>query len=150
MAVKICIVGCGALGSAIGAHLARLQEVEVHAYDVSEAHIKAIRERGLKISGSVEFTVRLHATTRASEIPPCDFGIFATKSIHTRAAVEQSAHIFWRIGGSVLFAEWPGKRGDHCRTSPVCDSRGDRNGRSCAGTRACGTRVPQWGVDWAV
>ena len=94
MAVKICIVGCGALGSVIAAHLARLQELEVHAYDVSKEHIEAIRERGLKISGSVDFTVRLHATAQASEIPPCDFGVFATKSIHTRAAVEQSAHIF--------------------------------------------------------
>ena len=94
MALKICIVGCGALGSVIGAHLARLEDVEVHAYDVSEENTRAIRERGLRISGAVEFTARVHATSRAAEVPPCDFGIFATKSLHTRAAIEQSAHIF--------------------------------------------------------
>jgi 2-dehydropantoate 2-reductase len=42
----------------------------------------------------VDFTVNLHATSNPSDIPPCDFGIFATKSIHTRAAVAQTAHIF--------------------------------------------------------
>jgi phosphoglycerate dehydrogenase-like enzyme len=42
MTVKICIVGCGALGSVIAAHLARLDDVEVYAYDVSEAHTRAI------------------------------------------------------------------------------------------------------------
>jgi saccharopine dehydrogenase-like NADP-dependent oxidoreductase len=42
MSVKICIVGCGALGSVIGAHLARLKDVEVHAYDVSQEHVRAI------------------------------------------------------------------------------------------------------------
>jgi 2-dehydropantoate 2-reductase len=97
MSVKICIVGCGALGSVIGAHLARLDDVEVYAYDVSREHMRAIRERGLRISGATDFTVRLHATSEAKEIPVCDFGIFATKSLHTRVAVEQTAHIF---GGS--------------------------------------------------
>jgi 2-dehydropantoate 2-reductase len=94
MSVKVCIVGCGALGSVLGAHLARVDDVEVHAYDVFEKHVRAIREQGLQISGAAEFRVRLHATSEASEIPPCDFGIFATKSLHTRVAVEQTAHVF--------------------------------------------------------
>jgi len=97
MATRICIVGCGALGSVVAGHLARLEHVEVHAYDVSQEHTRAIVESGLRISGAVDFTAKLHATSRASEIPPCDFGIFATKSIHTRAAIEHTAHIF---GGS--------------------------------------------------
>jgi 2-dehydropantoate 2-reductase len=94
MAVKICIVGCGALGGVLAAHLARLESVEVHAYDVSEEHTAAIQERGLKISGAIEFTAKLHVTRQAREIPPCDFGIVATKSANTRAAIEQTAHIF--------------------------------------------------------
>jgi len=92
--MKICIVGCGALGSVIGAHLARLGDVEVHAYDTSEEHTRAIRENGLRVSGAAEFTAKIHATSRPGEIPACDFGIVATKSLHTRAAIEQSAHIF--------------------------------------------------------
>jgi 2-dehydropantoate 2-reductase len=95
MAIKVCVVGCGALGSVFSAHLARLADVEVHAFDVSEAHTRAIREGGLKISGSAaEFIVKLHATSAPEEIPRCDFGIFATKSLHTRAAAEKTAHIF--------------------------------------------------------
>lgn len=94
MPVKVCIVGCGALGSVFAAHLARLSDVEVHAYDVSEEHTRAINDSGLKISGAANFTVRLHATRNSQQIPACDFGILATKSVHTRAAIEQTAHVF--------------------------------------------------------
>ncbi|HEY2460695.1 MAG TPA: ketopantoate reductase family protein [Candidatus Acidoferrum sp.] len=94
MSVKICIVGCGAIGSIFGAHLARLSDVEVHAYDVWKEHTQAINEKGLRISGAADFTARLHATSDAKEVPPCDFGIVATKSTHTRGAIEQTAHIF--------------------------------------------------------
>jgi 2-dehydropantoate 2-reductase len=100
MKVKICIVGCGAIGSIFGAHLARLEDVEVHAYDVSKEQTCAIHERGLRISGAADFTAHLHATSDASSIPPCDFGIVATKSTHTRPAIEQTAHIF-KAGGPV-------------------------------------------------
>jgi 2-dehydropantoate 2-reductase len=94
MKVKICIVGCGAIGSIFGAHLARLEDAEVHAYDVSKEQTRAITERGLRISGAADFTARLHATSDPREIPPCDFGIVATKSTHTRAAIEQTTQIF--------------------------------------------------------
>jgi 2-dehydropantoate 2-reductase len=94
MSVKVCIVGCGAIGSLFAAHLARLDDVEVHAYDVSKEHTRAINERGLRISGAADFTARLHASSNATEIPLCDFGIVATKSIHTRPAIEQTKHIF--------------------------------------------------------
>jgi 2-dehydropantoate 2-reductase len=94
MKVKICIVGCGAIGSIFGAHLARLEDVEVHAYDVSKDHMRAIAEHGLRISGAADITARLHATSDPRAIPACDFGIVATKSTHTRAAIEQTAHVF--------------------------------------------------------
>lgn len=94
MKVKICIVGCGTIGSIFGAHLARLEDVEAHAYDVSKEHTRAITERGLRISGAADFTAQLHATSNPREIPSCDFGIVATKSTHTRAAIEQTSHIF--------------------------------------------------------
>src|SRR5467141_4002168 len=94
MSVKICIVGCGAIGSIFGAHLARLTDVEVHAYDVSQEHTRAINERGLRISGAADFTSGLHATTDPKDIPLCEFGIVATKSTHTRPAIEQTAHLF--------------------------------------------------------
>jgi len=94
MTTKICIVGCGALGSVIAAHLARLEDVEVFALDVAEAHVRAIREHRLRVSGAANLSAKLFATTNPSEIPSCEFGIFATKSIHTRAAMAQTARIF--------------------------------------------------------
>ena len=92
--MKICVIGCGAVGSIFASHLARAGEAEVYAFDVAKDHVNAIREHGLHISGAAEFVVRLLASTDARELPPCDFGIVATKSIHTRAAIEKAAHLF--------------------------------------------------------
>jgi 2-dehydropantoate 2-reductase len=92
--MKICIVGCGAIGSIFAGHLARAGEAEVYAYDVWKEHTRAIAERGLRISGAAEFTVRFRATSDVHEIPPCTFGIVATKSTHTRKAIEDTAHLF--------------------------------------------------------
>src|SRR5215831_6272501 len=94
VSVKVCIVGCGAIGGIFAAHLARLEEAEVHAYDVNKEHVRAINERGLRLSGAAEFTVRLHATLDATEIPACDLGIVATKRTHTRPAIEKTKHLF--------------------------------------------------------
>jgi 2-dehydropantoate 2-reductase len=85
--MKVCIVGCGAVGSLFAAGLAQLDDVEVWAYDLDEAHVRAINEAGLRISGAGELEARLTATRDASELPPCDFGIVATKSMHTGAAM---------------------------------------------------------------
>lgn len=92
--MKICVVGCGAVGSIFAAHLARRGEVEVYAYDVAKEHVEAIQKYGLRISGAADFTAPVKATTNAHEIPICDFGIVATKSIHTRTAIAATAHIF--------------------------------------------------------
>lgn len=92
--MKVCIIGCGAVGSLFAAHLAKAQEVEVWAYDVWREHIEAIRKNGLRLSGAAEFTARLKATTNARELPRCDYGIVATKAIHTASAIAQTAHAF--------------------------------------------------------
>ena len=92
--MKICVVGCGAVGSIFAAHLARKGEAEVYAYDVSKEHVEAIQKRGLRISGAADFTAPVKAVTNAHEIPICDFGIVATKSIHTRTAIAATAHLF--------------------------------------------------------
>ena len=99
MPIKVCIVGCGAIGSIFAAHLSQLGDVEVYALDTSEQHIRAIRENGLRVSGpAVEFVARLHATRDPQDIPRCDFGILATKSGHTRNAIERTSHIFSNSG----------------------------------------------------
>jgi len=92
--MRICIVGCGAVGSLFAAHLAKAGEVEVWAYDVWKEHVDAIRQHGLRLTGAAEFTARLNATSDAKEIPRCDYGIVATKAIHTKSAIAQVAKVF--------------------------------------------------------
>lgn len=92
--IRICVVGCGAVGSLFAAHLARAGEAEVWAYDVWKEHVDAIRANGLRLSGAADFTARLNATTNAAEIPRCDYGIVATKAIHTANAIAHTARVF--------------------------------------------------------
>src|SRR6266576_3188705 len=91
MSVKVCIVGCGAIGSLFAAHLARLEDVEVHAYDVYQEHVRAINERGLRISGAADFTAHLHATSDASQIPCCE-----ASEVAWRCAVKSAAPLMRR------------------------------------------------------
>ena len=92
--MKICVIGCGAIGSLFAAHLARLGTVEVYAYDVAGEHVEAINRNGLRISGAADFTARLRATSDPRELPLCNYGIVATKSLHTGAAIAQAARAF--------------------------------------------------------
>jgi 2-dehydropantoate 2-reductase len=92
--MRICVVGCGAVGSLFAANLARLDDVEVWAYDLAEDHVAAINERGLQLSGAGDVVARVRATSRADELPDCEFGIVATKAMHTAAAVAATAHAF--------------------------------------------------------
>jgi 2-dehydropantoate 2-reductase len=92
--VRVCVVGCGAVGSLFAANLAQLDDVEVWAYDASQPHVDAINAGGLRLSGAGEIVGRVRATTDAAALPPCDFGIVATKAMHTDAAVAATAHAF--------------------------------------------------------
>jgi len=92
--VRVCVVGCGAVGSLFAANLAGLEDVEVWAYDLSQAHVDAINARGLRLVGAGEVVGHLTATPDASALPPCDFGIVATKAMHTDGAIAATAHAF--------------------------------------------------------
>jgi 2-dehydropantoate 2-reductase len=92
--VRVCVVGCGAVGSLFAANLAQLDDVEVWAYDLSREHVDAINDAGLRLSGAGEVVGRLRATSNAAELPGCAFGIVATKAMHTEAAIRASAHAF--------------------------------------------------------
>ncbi|MGI9229599.1 MAG: ketopantoate reductase family protein [Gammaproteobacteria bacterium] len=92
--MKICIVGCGAIGSLYAAHLGRLDDVEVWAFDLNRDHVDAINKNGLTLTGLSDFTATLKARTDPSEIPPCELGIVATKTMFTAAAMQAAAPIF--------------------------------------------------------
>ena len=92
--MRVCVVGCGAVGSLFAAHLGRLDDAETWAYDLARDHVEAINAHGLRLSGRAELVGRVRATADPSALPPCDFGILATKSMHTRAAIDATAHAF--------------------------------------------------------
>jgi len=92
--VRICIVGCGAVGSIFAANLAQLDDAEVWAYDLAQAHVDAINGDGLRLSGAGEVLGSLRATSDRADLPDCEFGIVATKAIHTEAAIAATAHAF--------------------------------------------------------
>jgi 2-dehydropantoate 2-reductase len=93
------VVGCGAVGSLFAANLAQLDDVEVWAFDLAADHVRAINERGLRLSGAADVLGAVRATSQSSELPSCDFGIVATKSMHTESAMREVAHAF--ANGSV-------------------------------------------------
>src|ERR671926_794226 len=73
--LKVCVVGCGAVGSLFAASLSQLDDVEVWAYDLARDHVDAINRDGLRLSGAGELVGRIRATTDPGELPPCEFGI---------------------------------------------------------------------------
>src|SRR5207253_2554418 len=92
--VRVCIVGCGAVGSLFAANLAQLDDVEVWAYDLAQEHVDTINRDGLRLSGADDVVGRLRATSHAAELPACDFGIVATKAMHTGPAIEATSGAF--------------------------------------------------------
>jgi 2-dehydropantoate 2-reductase len=90
---RVCIVGAGAIGGLFGGQLAALPELEVWAYDASAEHVAAINRDGLRITGRLELTARIHARSDPAEIPPCSLGIVATKGTVTDAAIAATAGV---------------------------------------------------------
>jgi 2-dehydropantoate 2-reductase len=97
--MRVCVVGCGAVGSLFAANLATLDDVEVWAFDLARDHVDAINRAGLRLTGAGEVVGRPTATADPGAIPACDFGIVATKAMHTDAAIAATAHAF--AGGCV-------------------------------------------------
>ena len=98
---KVCIIGCGSIGSLYAAHLARV--AEVWAFVRREDHAMALNRDGLRVTGTHEFSVALKATTRPKELPDFDFGVVATKATHVAESVRPVGRCF--DNGAVLSAQ---------------------------------------------
>ncbi len=57
---KVCVIGCGAIGSIYAAHLARV--AEVWALVRRDDHAAELNRRGISVTGNHNFTVPLRAT----------------------------------------------------------------------------------------
>ena len=95
--MRICVVGCGAIGSLFAAHLGRLPGVDVWGFDVSAAQVRAINEDGLRLTGTATVASgapRVQVRSDGTHIPPCQLGIVAVKAQHTAAAMAATAAVF--------------------------------------------------------
>jgi 2-dehydropantoate 2-reductase len=98
---RVCIVGCGAIGSLYAAHLARV--AEVWAFVRREEHARSLSRDGLRVSGRHEFHVSIKATTHPHEIPACELGIVATKATQVEESIALVGNRFER--GAVISAQ---------------------------------------------
>lgn len=98
---RVCIIGCGAIGSLYAAHLARV--AEVWALVRRKDHAEALNREGLRVSGTHNFSVSLRATTDAADLPDFDLGIVATKATQVEESIAKVGNRFDR--GALISAQ---------------------------------------------
>jgi 2-dehydropantoate 2-reductase len=98
---RVCIIGCGAIGSLYAAHLA--QVAEVWALVRRRDHADALNREGLRVSGTHSFSVSLRATTDPKDLPDFDLGIVATKATQVEESIAAAGGRF--DGGSLISAQ---------------------------------------------
>ena len=91
--MKICFLGSGALGSAIGGALCEAG-CDVHLIDAWKDHVDAMNRDGLKLrEEGVDRVVRVKAATDPRAVGTADLVVVLVKSFHTREAVESARPI---------------------------------------------------------
>jgi len=98
---RVCVVGCGAIGSLYAAHLARV--AEVWAFVRRSEHARILNRDGLRVSGTHGFQVSLRATSQADELPECELAIVATKATQVEESIAAVGHHF--DSGAVISAQ---------------------------------------------
>src|SRR2546421_101030 len=85
---RILVVGAGAIGGLYAAYLARVSDVAV--LDTNRAHVEAIRQNGLMLTGRTESVTKLAAFASGAEMGPRRFDavIILAKSQATGAAFD--------------------------------------------------------------
>lgn len=89
---RVCIVGCGAIGSLYAAHLARV--ADVWAFVRREEHARALNRDGIRVSGVHEFHAGLNATTHPADLPEGELAIVATKASQVEESFASIGHKF--------------------------------------------------------
>jgi 2-dehydropantoate 2-reductase len=98
---RVCIIGCGSIGSLYAAHLAKV--AEVWAFVRRPEHAEALNRDGLRVSGTHQFHANLHASHDPAGLPQFDLGIVSSKATQTTEAVRPVAHLFKK--GAILSAQ---------------------------------------------
>ncbi len=91
VAIKIVILGAGALGSILGGHLARAgEEVTIIARGPRAAYIQ---HHGLTLTGLADFTVPVAVTTQPQTVREADVLVVAVKTYDTEPALDSVSHL---------------------------------------------------------
>lgn len=98
---RVCIIGCGAIGSLYAAHLARVAEVWVLTR--RKDHAESLNRDGLRVSGTHNFTATVRATDDPAELPEFDLGIVATKATQVKDSIASAGGHFDR--GALISAQ---------------------------------------------
>jgi len=98
---RVCIIGCGSIGSLYAAHLARV--AKVWAFVRRPEHARALNEQGLRVTGTHDFRASLRASHDPAELPEFDLGIVSSKATQTAEAVGPVAHLF--KNGAILSSQ---------------------------------------------
>jgi 2-dehydropantoate 2-reductase len=98
---RVCIIGCGAIGSLYAAHLAQVSDVWVLVR--RKDHADALNREGLRISGTHNFSAKVQATIDPSDLPEFDLGIVATKATQVEESIATAGSRFDR--GALISAQ---------------------------------------------
>lgn len=91
MRLRIVILGAGAVGSIIGAHLARAGEQVTLIARGQRAAL--LREHGITVTGLADFTVSVNVITRLDEVKETDVLFVAVKAYDTESALSSFRHL---------------------------------------------------------
>ena len=134
--MRICIVGCGAVGSLFAANLATLDDVEVWAFDLSQPHVDAINERGLRLTGAGEVIGQpARDERRRPSCRPASSASSRPRRCTPSSAIAATAHAF-ADGAVALGHERRRQRGDARPPRRARDPRHDLPGRASCSSRA--------------
>ncbi len=81
--MRIAIYGAGSLGTVLGAYLAK-NGTEADLVNHNKAHVEALREKGAHITGTVDFTVPVHALLPEEMSGKYDIIFLMTKQLRNR------------------------------------------------------------------
>jgi len=88
---RILVWGAGAIGGTVAAYLHRAG-LDITAVDANEPHVRAIRQRGLTITGPIENFVQPLPAYTPDDLAGIWDGVFlCVKALHTEAALAQLA-----------------------------------------------------------
>src|SRR5438876_10362040 len=89
--MKIIVLGTGALGSVIGAHLVRAGEEVIFIARGQRAAF--LQQHGLRLTGLADFTVPVTVTTRPQEIQDADVLMVTVKTYDMESALASVQHL---------------------------------------------------------